>query len=227
MNQINPSQFVAVVGPSGCGKSTLVSLLERYYDPTSGKICTGEKDIKDISPRLYRTEMSIVQQEPVLYEGTIRENIAMGLDGEATDEQLHEAARQANMLDFVTSLPEGFNTRCGARGTAFSGGQRQRIAIARALIRKPKLLLLDEATSALDTHSEKLVQEALEQAREVSGCSVVAVAHRLSTIQHADVIVVLVGGRIVEMGTHQELQALNGVYADMCLAQSLDRAAEE
>ncbi|KAF9775832.1 hypothetical protein IL306_006037 [Fusarium sp. DS 682] len=225
---INPSQFVAVCGPSGCGKSTLVSLLERYYDPTSGKICVGKQDVKDISPRLYRNEMSMVQQEPVLYEGTVRENILMGLDGDIddkSDERLNEAARQANILDFVSSLPEGFNTPCGARGTAFSGGQRQRIAIARALIRRPKLLLLDEATSALDTHSEQLVQEALEQTRKESGCSVIAVAHRLSTIRSADVIFVLVGGKVVEVGTHEELQSKGGVYADMCQAQSLDREA--
>ncbi|KAJ4259744.1 hypothetical protein NW762_007675 [Fusarium torreyae] len=225
---INPSQFVAVVGPSGCGKSTLISLLERYYDPTSGMICAGQQDIKNISPRLYRNEMSIVQQEPVLYEGSVRENILMGLDGDsadASDERLNEAARQANVLDFVSSLPEGFNTHCGARGSAFSGGQRQRIAIARALIRKPKLLLLDEATSALDSHSERLVQEALEKSRKESGCSVIAVAHRLSTIRNADVIFVLVGGKVAEVGTHEELQAMGGVYADMCQAQSLDREA--
>ncbi|KAF5988022.1 major facilitator family transporter protein [Fusarium bulbicola] len=225
---INPSQFVAVCGPSGCGKSTLVSLLERYYDPTSGKICVGGQDIKDVSPRLYRNEISMVQQEPVLYEGSVRENILMGLDGDigdSSDERLTEAARQANILDFASSLPEGFNTPCGARGTALSGGQRQRIAIARALIRKPKLLLLDEATSALDTHSEQLVQEALEQTRRESGCSVIAVAHRLSTIRNADVIFVLVGGKVVEVGTHEVLQAKGGVYADMCQAQSLDREA--
>ncbi|KAG8671709.1 hypothetical protein FPOAC1_004963 [Fusarium poae] len=223
---ISPSQFVAVVGPSGCGKSTLIALLERYYDPVTGKICVGEQDIKDMSPRLFRSQMSMVQQEPILYEGSVRENILMGLDGDvtdATDERLNEAARQANILEFVSSLPEGFNTPCGARGTAFSGGQRQRIAIARALIRKPKLLLLDEATSALDTHSEKLVQEALEQTRKESGCSVIAVAHRLSTIRDADIIFVVVGGKVVEAGTHEELQAKNGVYADMCKAQSLDR----
>lgn len=152
----------------------------------------------------------------------------MGLDNDSfhnSDEHLHEAARQANVLDFISSLPEGFNTRCGGRGTAFSGGQRQRIAIARALIRKPKLLLLDEATSALDTQSEQFVQEALETTRQESGCSVVAVAHRLSTIRQADVIFVLVGGKVAEMGTHEELQQLGGVYADMCLAQSLDGSA--
>ncbi|KAF5000800.1 hypothetical protein FGRMN_1407 [Fusarium graminum] len=224
---INHSQFVAFVGPSGCGKSTLISLLERYYDPTSGRICVGDQNIKHISPRLLRSDMSMVQQEPILYEGTVRENILMGLGDEtdSSDKRLNEAARQANVLDFVSSLPEGFNTPCGARGVAFSGGQRQRIAIARALIRKPKLLLLDEATSALDTHSEQLVQEAIDQTRMESGCSVIAVAHRLSTIRHADVIFVLVGGRVAEMGTHEELQARGGVYADMCDAQSLDRAA--
>ncbi|KIL89524.1 hypothetical protein FAVG1_07104 [Fusarium avenaceum] len=225
---IKRSQFVAFVGPSGCGKSTLISLLERYYDPTSGRICVGEKNIKRVSPRLLRNQMSMVQQEPILYEGTVRENILMGLGddaSDASDERLNEAARQANVLDFVSSLPEGFNTPCGSRGGAFSGGQRQRIAIARALIRKPKLLLLDEATSALDTQSEKLVQEAIDQTRKESGCSVIAVAHRLSTIRQADVIFVMVGGRVAEMGTHEDLQAMGGVYADMCLAQSLDREA--
>lgn len=227
---ISPSQFVAVVGPSGCGKSTLISLLERYYDPTIGKICVGEQDIKDMSPRQFRSQMSIVQQEPILYEGSVRENILMGLEGDATDktdERLNEAARQANILEFASSLPEGFDTPCGPRGTAFSGGQRQRIAIARALIRKPKLLLLDEATSALDTHSEKLVQEALEQTRKESGCSVIAVAHRLSTIRDADIIFVLVGGKVAEVGTHEDLQARRGVYADMCQAQSLDRETND
>ncbi|KAM0431867.1 hypothetical protein ACHAPT_005120 [Fusarium lateritium] len=224
---IKPSQFIAVVGPSGCGKSTLISLLERYYDPTSGKILLGDESIKQLSPRLYRTAMSLVQQEPVLYQGSIRENILMGLDDEGSDpsdKRVHEAARWANVLDFIMSLPDGFNTTCGARGMSLSGGQRQRIAIARALIRKPKLLLLDEATSALDTNSERLVQEALEQTREDSGCSVVAVAHRLSTIRNADVIFVLVDGKVVEVGSHDELQALGGVYADMCLAQSLDKS---
>ncbi|CAF3431738.1 unnamed protein product [Fusarium graminearum] len=227
---ISPSQFVAVVGPSGCGKSTLISLLERYYDATTGKICVGEQDIKDMSPRQFRSQMSIVQQEPILYEGSVRENILMGLEGDATDktdERLNEAARQANILEFASSLPEGFDTPCGPRGTAFSGGQRQRIAIARALIRKPKLLLLDEATSALDTHSEKLVQEALEQTRKESGCSVIAVAHRLSTIRDADIIFVLVGGKVAEVGTHEDLQARRGVYADMCQAQSLDRETND
>ncbi|KAM0217365.1 hypothetical protein ACHAQI_002238 [Fusarium lateritium] len=226
--KINRSQFVAFVGPSGCGKSTLISLLERYYDPTSGRICVGEQNIKRVSPRLLRNQMSMVQQEPILYEGTVRENILMGLGDDLTDlsdERLNEAARQANVLDFVSSLPEGFNTPCGSRGGAFSGGQRQRIAIARALIRKPKLLLLDEATSALDTQSEKLVQEAIDQTRKESGCSVIAVAHRLSTIRDADTIFVMVGGRVAEMGTHENLQAMGGVYADMCQAQSLDREA--
>ncbi|KAF4979221.1 hypothetical protein FZEAL_4530 [Fusarium zealandicum] len=226
---IKPSQFVAVVGPSGCGKSTLISLIERYYDPTSGHIHIGSQDTRHLSPRLYRTQMSLVQQEPVLYEGSVRDNILMGLGDEnsdSSDELVHEAARQANVLDFVISLPEGFNTKCGSRGTSLSGGQRQRIAIARALIRKPKLLLLDEATSALDTHSEKLVQGALEDTRKDSGCSVVAVAHRLSTVRNADVIYVLVGGKVVETGSHESLQALEGVYAEMCKAQSLESHAD-
>ncbi|OJJ31256.1 hypothetical protein ASPWEDRAFT_141408 [Aspergillus wentii DTO 134E9] len=220
---IQPGQFVAFVGASGCGKSTLVSLLERYYDPTSGTIAIGNKDIKSLSPRLYRSHISLVQQEPVLYQGTVKDNITMGLSTAPTDDQLHKACHQANAFDFIVSLPQGFNTPCGARGMSFSGGQRQRITIARALIRNPQLLLLDEATSALDTQSEKLVQAALDEAAK-AGRTMIAVAHRLSTIRGADVIYVFAGGRIVEMGTHEELQRLRGRYYEMCLSQSLDRA---
>ncbi|KIW65217.1 hypothetical protein PV04_07495 [Phialophora macrospora] len=218
---IETGQFAALVGASGCGKSTLVALLERFHDPTSGRICLSHEDIAALSPRLYRQHMSLVQQEPTLYSGSVRENVALGLNVEPSDEQVREACRQANALDFVTSLPEGFDTACGSRGMQFSGGQRQRIAIARALIRDPKLLLLDEATSALDTQAERLVQTALDQA--AAARTTVAVAHRLSTIRRADVIFVIANGRVAERGTHADLQRRRGIYYEMCLAQSLDR----
>ena len=210
------------MGPSGCGKSTIVSLLERFYDPTSGRLTLNEDDISLMSPVLYRRYMSLVQQEPPLYLGSVRENIAIGLDYEPSEEEVRSACQQANALDFVSSLPEGLNTPCGSKGLQFSGGQRQRIAVARALIRKPRLLLLDEATSALDTESERVIQKALDEA--ASSRTTIAVAHRLSTIRHADVIFVIEDGKIAEMGTHEELQRLKRRYHAMCLAQSLDQA---
>ncbi|CAD0082374.1 unnamed protein product [Aureobasidium vineae] len=220
--KISAGTYAAFVGPSGCGKSTIVSLLERFYDPTSGRLTLNGEDISLMSPRQYRSCMSLVQQEPPLYIGSVRQNITIGLDYEPSDAEILEACRQANALDFVTSLPEGLATPCGSRGLQFSGGQRQRIAVARALIRKPSLLLLDEATSALDTQSERVVQKALDEA--AAGRTTIAVAHRLSTIRHADVIFVIEDGKIVEMGTHEELQGLKGKYHAMCLAQTLDQA---
>ena len=219
---IRPGTFAAFVGPSGCGKSTIVSLIQRFYDPTSGGITINEDDISLLSPSLYRRCISLVQQEPPLYLGSVRQNIALGLDYEPSEEEVNEACRQANVLDFVSSLPEGLNTPCGSKGIQFSGGQRQRIAVARALIRKPRLLLLDEATSALDTQSEKIVQKALDEA--MSSRTTIAVAHRLSTTRDADVIFVIEDGRIAESGTHKELQRQRGRYYAMCLAQSLDQA---
>ncbi|EER43482.1 multidrug resistance protein [Histoplasma capsulatum H143] len=218
---IKPNSFAAFVGASGCGKSTIISLLERFYDPSSGCIKFDKNDISKLCPREYRRRVALVQQEPTLYQGSIRDNIAMGLETEATQEQIEEAARQSNAFTFISSLPDGFNTLCGSRGTQMSGGQRQRIAIARALIRAPKLLLLDEATSALDTDSEKVVQEALEKAS--SGRTTVAVAHRLSTIKNATVIFVFGRGKVLESGTHAQLLAKKGIYYEMCLAQSLDQ----
>ncbi|KAK3679818.1 hypothetical protein LTR78_000194 [Recurvomyces mirabilis] len=219
---IEPGSYAAFVGPSGCGKSTMISLLERFYDPTSGRITLNNVDIKDMSPHKYRHYMSLVQQEPPLYLGSVRDNIAIGLDHEPTEQEVQEACRQANAQEFISSLPEGLNTPCGSKGLQFSGGQRQRIAVARALIRNPRLLLLDEATSALDTQSERIVQKALDEA--ASTRTTVAVAHRLSTIRHADCIYVVQDGRIAESGTHEELQAMRGRYFAMCLAQSLDQA---
>ncbi|KAF2821176.1 P-loop containing nucleoside triphosphate hydrolase protein [Ophiobolus disseminans] len=219
---VQAGNFVALVGASGCGKSTMVSLLERFYDPVSGRITCDGIDLVEQCPRKYRRDVALVQQEPVLYQGSVRDNIAMGTDTEVTDAQVEEAAKQSNISDFVASLPEGFATMCGNRGAQLSGGQRQRIVIARALIRQPRLLLLDEATSALDTESEKIVQAALEKVK--SGRTTIAVAHRLSTIKDADRIIVFARGRIVESGTHQELLSKRGVYYEMCLGQSMDRA---
>jgi ATP-binding cassette subfamily B (MDR/TAP) protein 1 len=219
---IEPGQYAAIVGPSGCGKSTMISLLERFYDPTSGRICFDDEDIKTFSPRLYRQSIALVQQEPTLYQGSVRANISIGLETGPTDAEIEAACQQANALEFIQSLPEGFQTPCGSRGLQFSGGQRQRIAIARALIRNPALLLLDEATSALDTESERVVQTALDEA--ATKRTTVAVAHRLSTIRNADVIFVFANGKIAEQGTHGDLQRMKGIYHEMCLAQSLDQA---
>jgi ATP-binding cassette subfamily B (MDR/TAP) protein 1 len=145
--QAKPGQSIAFVGASGCGKSTMIGLLERFYDPTTGTIVVDGRDISSICPRIHRSQIALVQQEPTLYQLSIRENIALGVEGEASTEQIEDACRRANIYTFITSLPEGLNTLCGSRGTQLSGGQRQRVAIARALIRKPRLLLLDEATS--------------------------------------------------------------------------------
>lgn len=196
-------------------------MLERFYDPLSGCIMCDCTPVLELCPRKYRRDISFVQQEPVLYQGSIRDNIAMGVESDVTDAQVIFAAKQSNIHDFILSLPEGFNTFCGNKGTQLSGGQRQRIAIARALIREPSLLLLDEATSALDTESEKVVQAALEKAK--SGRTTIAVAHRLSTIKDADCIIVFARGKIVESGTHKDLLARRGVYYEMSLGQSLDR----
>lgn len=226
---VKPGQFVALVGASGCGKSTMIAMLERFYDPSSGTISIASSAIPKLSPRLYRAIIGLVQQEPTLFQGSIRDNIALGIDDpsiagetEVSDAQIEKALRAANAWDFVSSLPEGLATPAGSNGAQLSGGQRQRIAIARALIRNPKVLLLDEATSALDTESEKIVQGALAEAAKEGDRITIAVAHRLSTIKDADVICVFHGGKITEMGTHQELIAQGGMYRKMCEAQALD-----
>ncbi|KAF5232808.1 hypothetical protein FAUST_8534 [Fusarium austroamericanum] len=221
---IEPGKMVALVGASGCGKSTMIALLERFYDPTSGMIKAESQDISTKDRRLHRRDIALVQQEPVLYQGSIRDNISLGIEeGNPSDGEIIEACKQANVYEFISSLPEGLATSCGNQGLSLSGGQRQRIAIARALIRKPRLLLLDEATSALDAESEKVVKEALDRAAE--GRTTVAVAHRLSTIREADTICVFSGGKIVERGRHEDLVAKRGLYYEMVLGQSLDREA--
>ncbi|UKZ85891.1 uncharacterized protein TrAFT101_001735 [Trichoderma asperellum] len=217
---IKPGQYVALVGASGCGKSTTISLLERFYDPLAGGVYVDGNDISTLNVTDYRSFISLVNQEPTLYSGTIKENILLGtLKEDISDEQLEQVCREANIYDTIISLPDGFNTLVGSKGGLLSGGQKQRIAIARALIRNPKILLLDEATSALDSESEVVVQDALDRA--AAGRTTIAVAHRLSTIQKADVIYVIDQGRVAESGTHQELMRKNGRYAELVKLQSL------
>lgn len=261
---IEKGQFAALVGASGCGKTSIISLLERYalprrevpavqcltgrsllnrfYDLDQGRILCNGKDITEVNLHAYRSHLSLVAQEPTLFQGewdmspccfrareqhiwpsrvltgldagTIRENILLGVDERTTTEaQLHEACRAASMHDFIVSLPEGYNTNVGSRGVTLSGGQKQRVAIARALVRDPDILLLDEATSSLDSESEKLVQEAFERAGR--GRTMLVVAHRLATVQNADVIFVLGEGKLLEKGSHAELLRQNGVYWQM------------
>lgn len=212
---IEKGQFAALVGASGAGKSSIVGLLERFYDIQSGSILANGKNIKDVDVYEYRKLLSLVAQEPTLFQGTIKENILLGVPdlSTVTDEHLHSTCRDAAIHDFIVSLPEGYNTDVGSRGVSLSGGQKQRVAIARALMRNPKLLLLDEATSALDSESEKQISAALQMVAK--GRTTVAVAHRLSTIQHADVIYVLGEGKVLEVGNHEELVKKKGVYFNM------------
>ncbi|KAL4866964.1 hypothetical protein BDV12DRAFT_210237 [Aspergillus spectabilis] len=217
---IHPGQFIAFVGASGCGKSTTIALLERFYNPLAGTIFVDGRDITQLDLQSYRRKLAFVGQEPALFQGSIRENILLGMDpSEVSDSALIAACKDANIYDFIISLPQGFNTEVGSKGGMLSGGQKQRIAIARALLRDPRILLLDEATSALDSESESIVQAALDTAAR--GRTTLAVAHRLSTIQRADVIYVLANGRIAESGTHGELLRRRGHYYDLVNLQNL------
>ncbi|KIL62960.1 hypothetical protein M378DRAFT_80370 [Amanita muscaria Koide BX008] len=222
--EVQPGTYIALVGASGCGKSTVIQLLERFYDPLAGEIYLDGDLITSLNVQEYRKEIALVSQEPTLYAGTIRFNILLGAikpHSEVTQEEIEAACRDANILDFIKSLPDGFDTEVGGRGSQLSGGQKQRIAIARALLRNPKVLLLDEATSALDSTSEKVVQSALDRAAR--GRTTIAIAHRLSTIQNADCIYFIKEGRVSEYGTHDQLLSKGGDYYEYVKLQALSK----
>jgi ATP-binding cassette subfamily B protein len=208
--EIQPGRVVALVGPSGSGKSTVAQLLTRFYDPNSGRVLLDGRDLTGLDGRTLRRQIGVVAQEPMLFATSIADNIRYG-NPDATDEQVRSAARAANAEGFIDQFPDGFDTLVGERGVRLSGGQKQRIAIARAVLKDPRVLILDEATSALDSESEHLVQEALERLME--GRTTLVIAHRLSTVRDADEVVVLDGGQVVERGSHTELVArVDGLY---------------
>jgi ATP-binding cassette, subfamily B, bacterial MsbA len=213
---VRPGEVVALVGPSGAGKSTMLTLVPRFFDPVEGRVCVDGVDVREVATRDLRRHIGIVPQETLLFSGTVRENVRYGRP-EASDEEVVHACAAANAEAFVRSFPDGFETVVGERGVKLSGGQRQRIAIARAVLKDPRILILDEATSSLDSESESLVQAALE--RLMRGRTTFVIAHRLSTVLGADRILVLDAGRIVQEGTHAELLAQDGLYRDLYRTQ--------
>jgi ABC-type multidrug transport system fused ATPase/permease subunit len=209
---IKPGQLVGVVGPTGSGKSTVASLIPRLYDRQAGMVKIDGVDVADYKLQALRSQIGFVLQDTVLFRGSVRDNIAYGRPG-ATDEEVVWAAKLANADEFIIKMPHGYDTQVGERGSTLSGGQRQRIGIARAIIRNSPILILDEPTAALDTASEELVVDALD--RLMKGRTAITIAHRLSTIRNSDKIIVLKEGVVAEEGTHDELIALGGVYAEL------------
>jgi ABC-type transport system involved in Fe-S cluster assembly fused permease/ATPase subunit len=214
---LKPGRHLAIVGPSGAGKSTLLKLLFRFFDVEEGSVQLDGRDVRELTQKSLRENLGLVPQDVVLFNDTIRQNILYGCP-DATEEDLRRAAASAQLLDFIEGLPEGWDTRVGERGLKLSGGEKQRVGLARVVLKDPKILVLDEATSALDSQTESLVQQAISRASQ--GRTTLTVAHRLSTIMSADMILVLNDGRVAERGTHGELIALNGLYADMWKKQS-------
>jgi subfamily B ATP-binding cassette protein MsbA len=209
--QAKVGEIVAVVGASGVGKSTLVNLLPRFFDPTEGRILLDGVDLREVTLASLRAQIGMVTQDTILFDDTVANNIAYGRSAQCHPERIREAARLANAEEFILQLPDGYGTRIDERGVRLSGGEKQRIAIARAVLRDPPILILDEATSALDAESERLVQDALD--RLMKGRTTFVIAHRLSTVIRADLILVLDGGYIAERGGHADLMAAGGVYA--------------
>jgi subfamily B ATP-binding cassette protein MsbA len=216
--RLEKGKTIALVGPSGGGKSTLADLVPRFYDPNSGGILLDGADLREFSPSELRSLMGIVTQESILFNDTVFNNIAFGIEG-ATEEEVKEAAKIANAHEFISQLENGYQTSIGERGSKLSGGQRQRLSIARAVLKNPPILILDEATSALDSESELLVQEALTKL--MTNRTTLVIAHRLSTIQHADEILVIERGQIVQRGTHSDLMAEQGLYQKLSSIQSV------
>jgi ATP-binding cassette subfamily B (MDR/TAP) protein 9 len=221
--EVNPGETVALVGPSGAGKSSIISLLEHFYEPKNGKITLDNFGIHEYDHKYFHQKVSLVSQEPVLYDGTVRYNILYGCEEWADEDDMIRAAKLANVHEFVIEIEKGYDTECGEKGVQMSGGQKQRIAIARALVRKPAVLILDEATSALDSESEHIIQEALKKCSV--GRTVIIIAHRLSTVEKADRIVVINKGKIVQMGNHKALMQNNtGLYYSLVQRQLLQQA---